>query len=99
MELTPQETQLILRERRWARRSKFIWLAVPIWLIWIALMNYFEWPRFDLPLPTVLMLVILPFAYRPVVNAKILSILEKYTGEDLPLPPSHSLEPNDANDP
>ena len=82
MNLTSRDIEQILKARRRVRLNWMNWLVVPIWLVWLFAIPVFGLPRLDLPLPTVLLMLLVGFAVRPVVDAGILDILDRYVNAD-----------------
>ena len=82
MDLSTGEIRTIQRARRAVRFRSLCWLIVPAWLVWIALIAFMDFPGFEIPLPTLIMLLVVIFAMRPVVDARVLEILDRYLNED-----------------
>ncbi|NKB97383.1 MAG: hypothetical protein GKR90_02625 [Pseudomonadales bacterium] len=83
MELSKKEIDTVLKARKRVRFNKYFWLVIPLWVIWLTLVSYADFPRLELPIPTVIMLFVVPFAIRPLVDANVLTLLDRYINADV----------------
>jgi hypothetical protein len=68
------------------RQLRFRWVlplvGAPVWLAWLALISIKHVPSLDVPLPSTLLIIVVIFALRPVVDARVLGLLDRYVAAD-----------------
>ena len=50
---------------------------IPIWIAWIFLINFYGWPRLEVPLATALLFILATPLYRSKDNRHLVALLEK----------------------
>jgi len=76
MRLTEQDIKLYrLAVRKQSSRWLPLLVYLPIWFGWIFMISFYEWPRFELPIPTVFL--VLAMAVSVVSNRDTVKLLEK----------------------
>ena len=83
MNLAPSEVKLIHRAKRFRRAERIIaWGLILCWPVWTYLAAQGALPRLELPLATALLIVAVAYLARPVVDARVLDVLEQVVRDD-----------------
>ena len=78
MYLTEQEVRMY---RAALKSHKRPWLPLliyfPVWLAWMVMVSFYDWPRLELPLATMILIIVVTSSVSIRLNRTTIKLLEK----------------------
>jgi len=94
MKLSGQDIRFYRKAIKRTRWEYFVSFAyIPIWFVWIYMINHYDWPRLEIPMATALLFMFCGPLYRTYYTSQLVALLEKFGAEHPELEESTDQEP------
>ncbi len=94
MKLSDEDIKFYRKAIKRTRGELFISIGyIPIFVVWIFMINFYDWPRLEIPMATALLFIFCGPLYRTYYSSQLVALLKKFGAEHPELEGSTDEEP------